>query len=365
MQKCKLAICVYGQPRMISETFKWRATYWKDVARQCSVDLEIDWFYHLWDGVNGNQLFVDDTDITDYQVAKKKSADNMHWISCIHRIHPKETRNLIKDLHSQYEFNAPIFPRNDIDTAYEQLDKFYKEYCRPIFKQYCIDLHSNRTDESYWLLRYFELYCNHHLVQDFSAFVSAAKSIELLKNQTDNSYDHVVLCRTDGIIKPSESKVMANFLSSGNKWNENFWDNGHALAERVEVARVFAGNDLVIWYHDFFSMASAETFYFMWDHWEKKLSSILFKNATSEDLSKRYNLPITSGHGIHSIPAVMAAPKLYDGRSISFGDFNKLFTFQTLLRKGLDYDNLDCTDENYEKVSYHFFETQTRIRPNV
>ena len=359
----KIAVLVYGQPRMISETMKWRAAFWKDVAAMTSVEIQIDWYYHLWDGVNGNQLFVDNTDISDYYVSKRKSIDGeAHWISNIYRIHPSTTINQILNLHEEYGLSIPFFSPDEKNMSYEKIVMFYKRNIEPLFNKFSVDMASDAT-ETYWIKKFLEHHANHHLVKDVASFISAGSVMDLFKVLTagEQKYDTVMMCRTDSIIKPSLSQKMAAVIEDFN----DHWDNPPGVKwyadMRVEVANVLARNDLAVWYHDFHIISSQHTMEYIWDNWVEKLAGFEFRNATKKLLQERYSLPPIADYNIHAIPSMLATL----GKIVSFNSWNGVITDQTVIRQGLNYNDMECNDENFLRISGHFAYTQGAVRPYV
>lgn len=356
----KIAILVYGQPRMIAETFKWRAEFWHDVIRMSTVDVDIEWYYHLWDGVNGNQLFLDDTDISDYHVAKNKSSAP-HWLNSMHRVHPKKTRAVIDDLHTQYGFVQAFYPENDIDVNYEKLEQIYTKYVVPPLATFSAEV-AKDTEEAYWIFKFLKFHSRNRTPIDIASMVSAASVVDLMKViAAGERYDTVVLCRSDSIIQPSSAKEFAKIISN----NTNPWFNQFNNIDIVQTGKVSGRNDLILHYPDFYFVSKQSTIEFMFENWQHKISSMIVKNSINKLLEEKYKLFDMPYYNIHAIPSLLSLKPDAGGKTVGFSNWYSFLDEQTVLRNGLDYDTMEVNDDNFKNIAAWFAYTQGEIRPYV
>lgn len=354
----RVAVLTFGQPRFIKDALAWKAEYWRR-AKQLNPEIDIDWYYHIWDGISPNQLFIKNQVEIDYYTDKKLSFNkNSNWLSLVKRIHPADIISEIKEAHIKYGLSEPKF---HYDMSYENIHVFYKDFIKERFTQIINNIETD-IDIRYDVLKGMEDYYNHRFPIDWAAPISASLAHSIIPS---GYYDTVHMTRTDAILDPNTADRFVDAIGNTNNWKLDRYDGPPSYHIEIDTPKPCLIND--IWFNDYHYMGSPAAFDIMFVDWKEKLRAMIIHNLLKHYFANVHGLYSTIGstYCLHTIFVYMSKSKK-NGNLISFEPtFNILRGNQAIFREGHGTELGDFSSDAFQKICKHLNYTQVNVRPNL
>lgn len=345
-----IAVLIYGQPRFLESGLKWRAAYFQEL-RKIYPDLQVDFYYHLWDGVEYTRIveYVGNEDMADLNQQKRWHCNQSPWTTFANDVPVEPTVIKVNDLHSELGLTVPRF-HSDRTIMYRskfdhELRKEVQNICFHTFKEMC-----SNTSQVLDFVDHCEANYNTWGGLLASPIGSMGYAYELFQKTRNQDYDVIMITRTDSVINPYSLDGMKAMLDKDCPF-EFPWEDNFYILEHSEIAFY---NTIGIRSEDFIYFWCHKTLDIAFSNWREKLIDMIVLDAVKGYWCQRGGIKhITETmYAIHSaVFELTRTRREKDSPTIHFKRVYGSLDDQTLIRSGAE--NLEPTPENYSQLKQH------------
>ena len=267
-----VAVLIYGQPRFLESGIAWRAAYWEKI-KETYPDLNVDYYYHLWDGVEYSPIveYEGNEDWAACNDAKRKSYYfDAPWTSFVNDIPVEPMVIQIHELHEKYNINAPKFfnDRSEMYRAKMDFKLRNSVSLRALRSFQAISDDKTRTIDFVTMVEdQYNLWAG--LLS--APLYSMGKVYDLYSQLRKKDYDLIVMTRSDAVIDPYSANGMLDILEKEDPftfpWEDNFF-----ILEQPEMAYF---NKVGVRTEDYTYLFCQKTIDIVFQNWYEKLHDMI------------------------------------------------------------------------------------------
>lgn len=331
----KIAVLIYGQPRFLESGIRWRAAYWDEIKKH-SPNLEVDFYYHLWDGIEYSQIveYSGNEDWAEYNEKKRQAYRfDVPWTTFLNDVPVEPMIIEVHELHKKYGLSAPKFHTDRSEMYRSKMDAMLRDSIslRALKSFQMISEDKTRTIE---FVTHIEHQYNIWAGLLASPLYSMGKAYDLYTSMKKENYDIIMLTRTDAVINPYNVAGMLEIINKEKPFNFP-WEENFYILEQPEMAYF---NKVGVRTEDFTYLFCQKTLDIVFNNWYEKLHDMIMIEGFKKLLCNKLIIQnlVQNHYNTHNIIFEMTRSNLLHECTIHFKRQYGALDEQCLIRSGAE-----------------------------